>query len=58
MNCFHDFQIGEVEEDRLEVEVVAGEVGAAGLISVIGWREEGEGRTGGLSFSDLHWLGY
>ena len=68
MNSFHDVQVGDVEEDRLEVGVVVGEVGAAGCLGVIGWREEGEGQgmvrlensgisSEGLSLTDLHWLG-
>ena len=35
MNSFHDVQVGEGEEDRLVVEVVVGEVGAADCLGVI-----------------------
>ena len=72
LNCSHDFKVGGVEEDRLEVEVVdpleVGGMGAADGLGVIRWREGEEGRwmarlenTGilseGLSFTDPHWLG-
>ena len=68
MNSFHDVQVGEGEEDRPEVEVVAGEVGAAGCLGVTGWGEEGEVRgmarlensgivSGELSITDLYQLG-
>ena len=62
MNSLHDVQVGKGEEDRLEVEVVAGKVGR---LCVIGWVEEGEGMARlqntdnlpeGLSLTDLHWL--
>ena len=39
MNCSHDFKVGVVEEDRLEVEVVdtleVGEMGAVECLGVI-----------------------
>ena len=65
MNSFHDVQVGDVEEDRLEVGVVVREVGAAGCLGVMRSGEEGEGRgmgrlensgivSGGLSLTDLH----
>ena len=66
MNSFHEVQVGDVDEDRLEVGVVVGEVGAAGCLGVIRWGEEGEVRgmvrfensgiavSGGLSLTGLH----
>ena len=72
MKFFHDFKVGGVEEDRLEVEVVdtleVGRMGAVDGFGVISWRDEEEVclmarlETTGilsecLSFTDPHWLG-
>ena len=68
MNSFHDVQVCAVEEDRPELEVLAGEVGAAGCLGVIRWGEEEEVRgmvrlensgivSGDLSITDLYRLG-
>ena len=49
MTCFHDFELGKIEEDMLDVEIVAEdtmevrEVVAAGRLDVLRLKEEGGG---------------
>ena len=67
--CCHDFKVGGVEGDRLDVEVVdkleVKEMSAADGLGIIKWREEGKGSwkamlentdflSEGLSFTDHH----
>ena len=67
MNFFHEVQVGEVEDDRLEIDGLreVEEEGAVGRLGVIGWGVEGDGMatlkntgilSGGLSLTDLQWL--